>query len=165
MLNPVGFVFQSLFIVGSLLCPISLWFIQSHVELYAPCVSCLHLYCLSAIGGNIEIPPSQCPHKKYQFIPIPLPIRQMPYWPVTVARGISAPEYWSVLSPLLGENEGMHFSDSPLYVASSPRASVGVSYLRAWDFKMCFALTAVDSLISNPVSGKSVLMDTPAHRW
>jgi hypothetical protein len=50
------------------------------------------------------------------------------------------------ISSLGGENEVIHFLASPCCVALSPRTSIGVPDLQAWDFR-----TAVGSLTSNPV--------------
>jgi hypothetical protein len=83
----------------------------------------------------------------------------------TISRvNTSSPEYWSVLSPFLGESEIKHFLDSPYCVALFPHTRIGLPYLQVWDFRMCFVLShiwnAVDSLTSNPVSQKLVLVDT-----
>jgi hypothetical protein len=42
-------------------------------------------------------------------------------WPGTLSHA-----YWSVLFPLLGKNEIMHFCDSPYCVAPSPHTSIGL---------------------------------------
>jgi hypothetical protein len=63
---------------------------------------------------------------------------------------VSSFESYNVLFPLLGENEIMHFPDSPYWVTLSPHTFIGILYLQVLYFGIYFILShispAVDSL-------------------
>jgi hypothetical protein len=56
---------------------------------------------------------------------------------------ISSLLYCSVLSPLQGENEIMHSSDSPHCVALSAHTSIVSSCLQVWDFRTCYVISHI----------------------
>lgn len=47
-------------------------------------------------------------------------------------------ESWSALSPLLVENEIIHFPGSPHCVAPSPHISICLPSSQVWSFVVCF---------------------------
>jgi hypothetical protein len=58
-------------------------------------------------------------------------------------KDIWLPQYSQILSPLLGENEIMHFYDSLYCVALPPHTFIGLLHLQIWDFRKYFVLSHV----------------------